>query len=986
MEESPSKAAEQWSSTTDDAVDAAAINEVLATIGDDLWVAAACIERILDDIELERKLLALGLAQTQKIAALAQDGVADEAAALEDEEDESLGLDASSVSQRPTAVATRYFATHETEARGCGIRARLLDMNDKLATYDALQKAHALSDTADTADVDLDPWADADDASIDEFVEAAVISLSQFISQSLQDSALQLAAASKYSAVQILLERHPKELWPYRFAVLRAVPEHVHPSDYLELLPRLDSSFELEARFPDAQSPRPLEWCESTEVVAAIQASGFPLDNSHASDQDGAVIEPLSAAQLSGWYCERALGIERTSGLVDVALAFIQHGASQGIPGLDELGEELSLLERLVYDAPQSAEERVVADWSLQQWRQLAPLAVVRAYLAQSTPANIANAIRSLVMPYLYVLEARAERAGSPDPGLPNRLLTEYLLEAPLPLLAAVFDASKPTLPTAQRILKDDAHMARLALACLYGSDSLYEWRTMSQIFECLPAWEGAQGAEEEDEADTTLASLGAFVMPSTTRPKCSSAELLLFFTPLPAFALSRALDVLDVHLDAGEILARWRVPAPLRWFLQSADDAKEQRAYATRMARRAGGGREDELENEDEWDALKDDMLKLATGGRGALKGPLGALQKEEVLRIFFGGLLSAGRFDIARSLLNPSEVQRPLEPHAVEELVLEASHEFYDNASSGNLHHGEMKLAYDCLSVAPQTVAIRKERDFIEATSRICSFNVRSRSGNPIAPIEIRLEKDRLSLIARVLASTDDAYKHSQVMLELANKLGVPGDARVYGMLADAALAAEDFAAADAASAKMVASVHTPEDAEVAWRTAYQLGRQAEWDDLEARLRLLGHAARLCPPEYTLDVLTNWKRVEKEHLDARKAAPRRVGSRTTPRKRQDATDRVGTAFTSLTARLQGIHVPGSPATSDAAARAIVAGGHRAAATLSRVAGAFPTFGGGGHTRSGSDEAQQRSGTPDLSNAAKHAFSRGVGWLIGDD
>ena len=73
---------------------------------------------------------------------------------------------------------------------------------------------------------------------------------------------------------------------------------------------------------------------------------------------------------------------------------------------------------------------------------------------------------------------------------------------------------------------------------------------------------------------------------------------------------------------------------------------------------------------------------------------------------------------------------------------------------------------------------MAIKKERECIEATRRICSFKVRSRSGHPIAPIEIRLEKDRLSLIARVLASTDDAYKHSQVMLELANKLGVPGD----------------------------------------------------------------------------------------------------------------------------------------------------------------------------------------------------------------
>lgn len=974
--------AEQWTRATDEEVTLELLDDALASIRDDVWVAAACVERVLDDIELERRLLSLGLVRTQRLVTQAEEGVAAELAILEDEDEEAVDQQQRADKQ---VVAPRYFAAHEPEARSCSMRAVLLERQDRLETYASLVTARALSDSNET-DVDLDPWADNDDSPPDAVNDEPAVKLSDFLTQTILESTLDLAALARYQALQILLLRHQAELFPYRFAILQALPEHAHPSQFVDLLPRLDPTYEREDRPAQPAPSRTKEWCEASDVLAAVAASGFaPPTPSQASYQVSHLDDlrsdaPCDASMLSEWYRNRALGIERDTGMVDVALAFIQHGASQGIPGLDELGEELSLLERLVYDAAQPGDSSTDS-WSLIRWRALAPLEAVEAYLTHSTPETIVDDIRRLVMPYLYVLESRSERAGSPDPGLPLRILTEYLLNAPLPLLAAIFEASKPTLPTAQRILKDDAHMARLALACLYGSDNLYDWGTMSRIFECLPAWEGAKGADEEDEADMTLLSLGAFVAPSTSRPKCTPADLLLFFTPLPAFALSRALDVLDVHLDAGEILARWSVPAPLRWFLQSSENVDEQRAYATRMARRAGGGREDELENEDEWEALKDDMLKLATGGRGPLKGPFGMLEKDEVLRIFFGGLLSSGNFGIARALLNPSESERPLQPHVVEELVLAASREFYDNASSGNLHLGEMKLAYDCLSVAPQTVTIRKERDFIEATSRICSFHVRSRSGHPLAPIEIRLEKDRLSLIARVLASTDDAYKHSQVMLELANKLGVPGDARVYGMLADAALAAEDFAAADAASAKMVSSVHSPEDAEVAWRTAFQLGRQAEWDDLSARLRLLAHAARLCPAEHTLDVLSTWRRVEREHLDARRVAPRKTGRQ--PRKSRDAQERVGAAITSLASRLQGMQVPGSPATSDVAARALVAGGQRAAATLSRVAGAFPF--GGAHGRSGSDE-QQRSTTPDVTGAAKHAFARGVGWLIGDD
>ncbi|KAH7104618.1 secretory pathway protein Sec39-domain-containing protein [Auriculariales sp. MPI-PUGE-AT-0066] len=973
--EVPSDAARIWAATEDNAVTSAVINETLLSIRDDLWVTTACVERILDGLALERELVDLGLKRSERLVAQAQEAVAALSATTEDVGDNDA-LEETVGAAPPRSPAEAFFTTHAAERQACSLRALLLQRHDLLDTYQELMNAHALVDTPANPeeDEDDDPWADTNDSGDEDDTTPTQLklTLSQFLRNSLVDSTLELATMSAFKAISILTRRHHDSLWHHRFHLLERIPEHNHPSHYLHLLPRTDASGEHELVPEPAQPVRKIEWCERAEVVAALsdQSTSTPVQAQPA----------LTAAELSEWYRLRALTIERRSGMVDVALAFVQYGVSQGVTGLDELGEELSLLERLVYDSPQPVAPIVAEDWTLERWRALEPLQVVKACLQYSTPADIAEAIRRLVLPYLYVLEARAERNGTPDSNLPLRILTEYLLDAPLPLLAAVFESSKPTLSTAQRIVKNDAHMARLALACLYGSDSLHEWSIMSRIFECLPAWEGAQGADEEDEADTTLTSLGAFVTPSPTRFKATAEELMLFFTPLPAFALSRALDVLDVHLDSGEILARWSVPAPLRWFLQSSDNEQEQRGYATRMAHRAGGGRLDELENEDDWQSLMDDMLKLATSGKGPLAGPFGRLEKTEVLKIFFHGLLSSARFDIAKALLKPSGAERPLEPSVTEELVLSVAQEFYDNAMSGNLHTGDMRLAYECLTVAPTTAKVRKERDFIEATSRICSFNVQSRSGHSITPIEIRLEKDRLSLIARVLASTDDAYKHSQVMIELANKLGVPGDARVYGMLADAALAAEDFSAAKVNSGKMIAAVETKEDAEVAWRTAFQLGRQAEWTDLVARLRLLAHAARLCPPEHTMDILATWRRVEAEHRDERRDKPK--AARKERPKPGNPRDAVGTAITSLASRLPGVRIPASPATSDTAARVLAAGGQRAAATLSRVAGAFPF--GGGHARS--DNGEQRSRTPDVSSAAKHALSRGVGWLIGDD
>ena len=103
------------------------------------------------------------------------------------------------------------------------------------------------------------------------------------------------------------------------------------------------------------------------------------------------------------------------------------------------------------------------------------------------------------------------------------------------------------------------------------------------------------------------------------------------------------ALDLLDVHLESGEILARWGAPAPLRWFLHSYSREAEQEAWANRVARRAGGSVY-HIESQDDWEWLLEDMLKLSGSGDGRLKGAFCLLSKEKICRIYLSGLLSSG------------------------------------------------------------------------------------------------------------------------------------------------------------------------------------------------------------------------------------------------------------------------------------------------------------------------------------------------------
>ncbi|PSR75907.1 hypothetical protein PHLCEN_2v8821 [Hermanssonia centrifuga] len=1002
----------RWITLSDDQVTAESVEQYLNPITDDLWVVTACVDRILQDTTLEQTLLELGITRTEqalKRSRAVYESPSPGDVVVDEEEEEKEQVEG----KEKLTVLESYFRDEPTDARLCEMRATLLERLDRLATFVEICKSQGASESTGNEEDEewLDsPWAEVESSPSPDTSSVLPLSCTTFLTGSLLDTACLLASNECFTAVHTVLERHGPELWPHRFAILQCIPEHTPIVDFRDLLPGVDSSLSLE-RMPDFK-PRRTErdWSEETIVQAALSNPKFARSAPPCNYSSTHMFHPspLSSDELKDWYRERMDCTITATGMADNALSLAQHAASLGVPGLDEVGEDLLLLCRLLYDTSLADDPVAIEDdqaiWTLDRWNSLDSSTVIHAYLAHSTPENIARDITRLVMPYLFVLESRAERAGHPEPELPKRLLYDYILNAPLNIVASVFEASKPTLPPAQRILRSDEDMIRLALACLYGCESVDQWSTMSRIFECLPAWDlqGEQDDQDDSEVDTTIASLSAYVVPSTTGSQSTASDLLLFFKPLSLSSLSRVLDVLDVHLESGEILARWSVPAPLRWFLLSNANESEQRAWANRMARRAGGA-DDKLETRGDWEWLLEDMLKLSMSDNGDLKTAFCLLSKDEIVRIFFTGLLSSGQFDLARGMLKSSEDLALLSPEDIEAICLTCSQEFYDNSSSGNYHFGDMKLAYDCLNVPLLSERIVMEKDFIEATSRLCTFNLMSRPGIPISPLEIRLTKDRLSLISRVLASNSDAYKHTQVIVELAHKLGFKSDpvaeVKTLAMLTDTALHAEDFDRAYETSEKMIKAVlelreTRPEDdtemqqaAEVCWVSSYQLARHPEFDDVKKKSILFGRTMELCPPNKLADIVGSWRRSEDEDLDRRRAkladrhstATRRPGTHL-PHKHQA---KAGFKTSSLTERLHHLHMPSSPLVSapDAAALANKA--------FHTVTANFP-FSVGGRNRALAPErpgsAASRYDGAEVSAHASRALQKGLGWLLGDD
>ncbi|KAK9900374.1 hypothetical protein P389DRAFT_140078 [Cystobasidium minutum MCA 4210] len=852
-------------------------------------------------------------------------------------------------------------------------------------------------------------------------LDTSTLRLPDFLDTPLLEMAYTAAASNDIDTLRALFLRHPRGLDPQRLDILETIPLFSDIVEYTDLLPKFDARADKEVE----QHGRPWridtpEWLSEPIVKKLLGSEVHEW-------------VPASAQQLANWYIARVEEMDEATGQVDNALSLVQYGAAQGIPGLDALGEQLSLLSRLVYDR-RSASSAIANQqaWSLKKWQQASESDIVDAYLSQSTPTTIAQDIRTQVLPYLYVLESQREREGRPDSSLHDTMLFDWMLRASassspdkLEAIAAIFQASKPTLATGQRIIRSNEDLARLALACCYGhpGTSTASTQAMLQIFDCLPSFEGVGETTTSPQALQTLLSVisrapGSSPSSSPLTPR----DLFNGMKDWPVIALSRALDTLDLHLEAAEIFQRWNTPVTLQFFVSLSADEKAQRLWADRLAKTSPaavsktglqGRVGQDFEDEDEWISLLDDLCKL--GGKTHYseidpRPAFSALSQQEITKIFFGGLLSSAKFGLARSLFQPSSGERPLDASTEQALVLAASREYYDNADSGNLNSGNMKLAFDCLAVAPNTPEIRRERDFIEATSRLSSFNVLNKLGQPLTPIEIRLTTDKLELISRLLASNEDAYRHPDVILELVAKLGYRGDplaeTRVLSMLADAALQASDTKRAGDVCERMVKAVEqirrsrdrdkAAQAADLAWKTCYQFGRRADTNETARKKELLGQALLLCPPANMHEVLSVWQVVDTA------AVPRQA---TSPRRKHNPPVSHTTLGNSLSLPFSLPSRPTTPTTAafshsaESAARAAFSVGKAASSYLpfwtgtpenhpERSMSPSSIFGGRSDRPSsaGSRTGQSPARDGHMRNALESKLKLGVGWLLGAD
>lgn len=266
---------------------------------------------------------------------------------------------------------------------------------------------------------------------------------------------------------------------------------------------------------------------------------------------------------------------------------------------------------------------------------------------------------------------------------------------------------------------------------------------------------------------------------------------------------------------------------------------------------------------------------------------------------------LLNAGQYDIVKEVYVDAHTL-PLLESDVEGRIVAAIFEAYDNASNGNRDRGGMKRANEILRAFrpsfPQSPRFADIDCLIKATHSLSFYPLTLQHGVPFKPVAIRVQKDPLSLVEKVLEQDSKAYTKLDDLLEIGRNLirahlpsrglspqdSDPLELRVFDaehrvtyLAIMAALAADDFHTAYAyittrlsSSASQITSGFIDD---TSWRAAFAAGKyrpsgspgnlDAQIASLSQRMELLSRALMLAPSGEALPgILATWRRYEEE------------------------------------------------------------------------------------------------------------------------
>ncbi|KAK2001993.1 secretory pathway protein Sec39 [Colletotrichum falcatum] len=284
---------------------------------------------------------------------------------------------------------------------------------------------------------------------------------------------------------------------------------------------------------------------------------------------------------------------------------------------------------------------------------------------------------------------------------------------------------------------------------------------------------------------------------------------------------------------------------------------------------------------------------------------------------------LLSSARYSLAKSIYEDTGV-KPLPAQTVQETVIAAALNAYDNASNPNRTRGGLKKCDEIINAFPRTITSslperRRIDALLKATHALSDYRLVLRQGEPFSPVVMRVHSDPVSIISKVLEQNPKSYTRIHDLSDVGSNMVRAGlvdrskkeiaaqvmedeegcmytsTRRITAMCIEAALKEDDFETAYSYVVNRLSGhVNHPRIAsrvqindDWSWRAALQAGQyirtprtvrpthlgnasgNPDIRHLEQRIDCLATALRIAPPSQLQEILKTFRRCE-EQLDS--------------------------------------------------------------------------------------------------------------------
>lgn len=658
-------------------LNASLVDSTLGSIqGDDIWVALACLDAIESrpdvtlDLDLTRHLLTSGLQRTD------------------------VGKDFNLESKH-----VRY----KLAIRRVLLRYRRM-MDVWTQVYSGTVECQKETELSYDGEDEFDAWEDAADTTS----SPIEIPLLEFIKASPLDHAMHLASTRQHRILTKYIQALPRPIiqliHPYRLTItkillLSASAAKADLGDLLanRLLPDISNGTEsdLWTDLMKSSQEDDDDVSDSKEVIGALELHHMNrLDESSASSTPRSINEDsLSSDSLLSFYtsCINDLEKQSVSNISNIQLARFVSSNKLNI-NVDEkfarLAEDLQLLQPLVHG---SSSNPSCSSWNLQRFReelnarpdlsQKQAMATLFIEEAQSD-SDATKATCEGIVPFLRSISQRS--------GVHVDARDQIVVDGLSHVVLALADKNKISI--VRSILNgaeqygvelSTTDKARITLACLLGTtdSNAIAQRALSDL------------------AASTLSTLQAVASTGQVTPLRECIGIALnhvigqhvlpsqqyrFFDRLELPALRYYIERCRLHLSLLQRLAEWNSALTVPWLFSAEGQHDEQESCVTRIVRSFAR----EQKSQSQWATFTRELLD-SVGSSGSFD----ALDTKDLDRLVLEGALRTGDSRIYSYVLK-EQVSR-LSDAKREDIILLASREFYDNATSTNVYQGDMKTS---------------------------------------------------------------------------------------------------------------------------------------------------------------------------------------------------------------------------------------------------------------------------------------------------